>query len=95
MPPESRYKVGDHVTVVENPVECRFKWIETMDKMCGQRTVITNVSWSTYKNAWSYNIAEDVYRHMWCENCFQETYCLQDLPDFEAASTEMISSLFS
>lgn len=86
--PESRFKKGDVVRVVDTPYEdCPFEWIDDMDEYCGTETTITDVFWIERRNMYGYYIAADDRCCTWCENCFVME------PDLEESDSD-ISVLF-
>lgn len=69
--PQSKFKKGDIVRVVDEPYEdCPFEWIGEMDDCCGKEAVITDMIWFGHRGIWGYYLDIDEYDCKWCENCF-------------------------
>ena len=90
-----RYRVGDAVTVVDTPVNCAFNWVKGMSEYVGRTAVVVDARLAHEGRDWRYEIDIDGRYYAWCENCFQETYIANDLPEFEVASVDAMLSLFS
>lgn len=68
---EPRFKIGDHVRIVDEPYEdCPHGWVSPMTHYCGRDAIITGVYAGTYEERDSYYLDVDDGYCSWCMNCF-------------------------
>lgn len=68
---EPRFKVGDHVRIVDEPYyDCAHGWDTNMSKYCGRDAIVIGVWESEYPGNDDYTLDVDDGYFAWCENCF-------------------------
>lgn len=73
-----RFKVGDIVHIVDEPVELQSSWVSEMDRYCGKEVVIRDASMhdSCLTGSYYVRLAEtgENIGWMWNDEAFQEFY---------------------